>query len=612
MLYKKNTKQALIFKKQRGFTLIETLVGAAVFLIVSVAAYGAYTGVFRLANLNQVRLLAVGLADEQFEMIRNLPYSNIGIINGIPRGVLPASTTLSRGGINFTVAYTIRDVDLPFDGVFGSTTNNDTAPADNKFVQISIQCATCQNFVPVVISGQIAPKNLENSTNNGALFIQVIDANGLPVSGANVHVAYTATTSPIIIDDTTNLDGHLDLVDLPPATQAYSIMTTKTGYSSDQTYTASASNPTPDKLPATVAAQQLTQISFSIDKTSVLNIHSVTPKCSVVPNFHFNMVGSKEIGPGVPKYSQALSTDSSGSLSFNSMEWDSYTITPADSSYDLAGINPLNPIKLSPNSTENVQLILIPKNTNSLLVTVKDGSTGLPLSGATVEVTGPNGYDSTQVTGQGYFSQNDWSNGPTQPGIFIDQSAYATGSGVDTSTTSGQVLLTNNMIDPYDTHATGTLDSSIFDTGTTSNFSLLSWSPAGQPPLSGSESVKFQFATSPSSTPSTWDFLGPDGTPNTYYISPNTSISSTNNLNEFARYRMFLTTQTATVTPAISNVSFTYTSGCIPPGQVIFSGLSTGTYTVTVTDSNYTTYSSNVSVGTGWQEQQVNLVPNNI
>jgi prepilin-type N-terminal cleavage/methylation domain-containing protein len=599
-------------RNKKGFTLIETLVGAAVFLIVAIAAYGAYTGVFKLASLNQTRMLAVGLADEQFEMIRNLPYSDIGIVNGIPRGVLPASTTVMRGGVNFNVVYTIRDVDLPFDGTFGSTTNNDTAPADNKFVQISIQCPTCQNFSPVEVAGQVAPKNLENSTNNGALFIQVIDADGHPVTGANIHVAYTATTSPVIIDDTTNVDGHLDLVDLPPAAQAYSITASKPGYSSDQTYTADASNPTPDKLPATVAAQQLTQISFSIDKTSVLNIHSVTPKCVAVPNFHFDMVGAKEIGPGVPKYSEALSTNSSGSLTFNSMEWDSYTITPADSSYDLFGINPLNPVKLNPNSTENVELIVVPKNTNSLLVTVKDGATSLPLSGATVEVTGPGGYDVTQVTGQGYFSQGDWSHGPTQPGLYVDESAYASGSGVDTSTTTGQVLLENNMIDPYNTHATGTLDSSIFDTGTTSNFSLLSWSPAGQPPLTGSESVKFQFASSPTSTPSSWDFLGPDGTPNTYYVSPNTSISTANNSNEYARYRMFLTTDTATVTPAVSDVSVTYTSGCVPPGQVIFSGLSTGTYTVTVTEANYTTYSTNVTVGSGWQEQQVNLVPNNI
>ena len=592
---------------KKGFTLIETLVGAAVFVTVAVAAYSAYSGVFQLANLNQSRILAVNLADEQFEMIRNMPYSNIGTLTGIPRGSLPATTTLTRGGVIFSVSYSIQNIDLPFDGTFGSTTNNDTAPADNKRIQVSVSCPSCKSFTPVIVTGQVAPKNLENSTNNGAIFIQSIDANGNPVAGASVHLSYTATTSPIIIDDTTNNSGILGIVDVPPAFQAYDISVTKPGYSSDQTYVASSTNPTPNKVAATVAAQQLTQVSFSIDKTSTLNVRSMTPTCSMVPNFHFNMVGGKEIGAGVPKYSKALTTGASGSLSLNSTEWDSYTITPTDGTYDLAGLNPLNPIDLNPNSTQDVQLIAVPKNTNSLLVTIKDKATGLPLSNATVEVTGPSSFDQTQVTGQGYFSQTDWSHGANQSGIFTDPSAYADGANIDTSTSTGHVLLLNDLIDPYSTSMVGTLVSSIFDTGTTSNFSSFSWNPASQSAVTGINSVKFQLATSPSSTPAVWNYLGPDGTTNTYYTTPNSTISSVNNSNQYARYMMYLSTITATTTPVVSGVSLTYTSDCIPPGQVIFSGLGAGTYTINVSRSGYSSYSTTVSVGSGWQEQQVTL-----
>jgi len=52
-------------KHNRGFTLIEVLVGAAVFLVVAFAAYNAYVTLIRLANANQARLIAVELADEQ-------------------------------------------------------------------------------------------------------------------------------------------------------------------------------------------------------------------------------------------------------------------------------------------------------------------------------------------------------------------------------------------------------------------------------------------------------------------------------------------------------------------------------------------------------------------
>jgi len=584
------------------------MVGIAIFLLVSISGYNLFTSLFQMANGNQSRIIATELADEQFEIIRNMPYSNIGIVSGIPKGTIVDNQSIVRGGIAFNVDYTIRDLDLPFDGAFGSTTNNDLSPADNKFVQITVTCPNCKNFQPVTIAGQIAPKNLENTSSNGALFVSVIDANGNPVKGANIHVAYTATTSPIIIDDTTNNSGILQIVDVPPAIKAYSVSVSKTGYSSDQTYTANVSNPTPVKEPATIATQQLTQANFSIDKVSSLSIKSVTPTCAAISNFHFNLSGAKTIGTNLPKYSSSLTTGSSGALNLNPMEWDSYTINPTDGSYDLAGINPLNPVALSPDSSQNIQLIVVPKNGTSLLVTVKDSATGLPISGATVELSGPNSYDTTKTTGQGYIAQTDWSGGASQSGIFADPTSYASAdSNIDTSTSSGNILM-KSFLGSYNTNATGTLDSSIFDTGTSSNFYTISWSPGSQSPLTGSQSVKVQFASDASSSPSSWNFLGPDGPTNTYFTSPNSTISTANNSKEFARYRVYMSTKTATATPIISDIFFTYTSGCVPPGQVIFQGLqSNSTYTLTVSKTGYTTNSSSVSVTTGWKEQQVVL-----
>ena len=72
---------------------------------------------------------------------------------------------------------------------------------------------------------------------------------------------------------------------------------------------------------------------------------------------------------------------------------------------------------------------------------------------------------------------------------------------------------------------------------------------------------------------------------------------------------MYLSTATATATPIISGVSLTYTSSCIPPGQVIFPGLSTGSYTINVSKSGYSVYSGDISISNGWQEQQINLGP---
>jgi hypothetical protein len=268
---------------------------------------------------------------------------------------------------------------------------------------------------------------------------------------------------------------------------------------------------------------------------------------------------------------------------------------------------------LNPNNTQNVQFVVVPKNSNSLMVSIYDSTSKLPISGATVQLTDSGSYNQTQITGQGYISQTDWSHGATQNGLYTDQSAYANGSGVDTMTasSSGNIILHwNTIAAPYSVNATSTLESSTFDIGTTSNFYTLSWKPSSQPALSGMNSVGFQFASKPTATStfSATDYLGPDGTNATYFTVPGGAINAVSNNNEFARYMAYMRTNTVTVTPSVSDVTFSYTSGCIPPGQVLFQGLTAGTYNVTVSQSGYTTYSGAVTVGSGWQEKKVPLV----
>src|ERR1035437_3251440 len=98
-----NTKPA-----NNGFSLIEVLIGTAIFLIVATAAYGLFVNIFRLATASQANILAVELADEQFEIIRNMPYASVGLTNGIPLGVLPQTQTLTRGNYVFPVGIPLR------------------------------------------------------------------------------------------------------------------------------------------------------------------------------------------------------------------------------------------------------------------------------------------------------------------------------------------------------------------------------------------------------------------------------------------------------------------------------------------------------------------------
>jgi prepilin-type N-terminal cleavage/methylation domain-containing protein len=572
-------------KKNSGFTLVEVLIGTAIFLIVAGAAYGAFVALLRLANVSQANILAVELADEQFETIRNMPYTNVGLTNGIPQGVLPQTQTLVRGGFTFTINLIVRNENL----------STSTVQASSKLIEVDVACSSCQgSFTPVALTGQVSPANLQSAGLGGALTMNIFDSNANPVQGATVIMQSIATSS-VTDTDTTNNNGILNIIGVPAGYQVYNVIATKAGYSTATT--------SPN---LTIVNGQLTSASLEIDKLSTLTISSVSPTCSAVPNFNFNVTGTKTFG-GSPLYSQNLTTNSSGSLTLNSMIPDTYTLLPkSGSSYDINGITPFSPFVLNAGGTQNLQLVVVPAYENSLMVSVQT-SAGLPISGATVKLTGPNGYNQTYITGQGYFDQTDWSHGATQSGIFSDPSAYASGSGVDTSTSSGNIILFSaGGAHPYNTSATATLQSSTFDTGTTSNFYALNWTPLSQ---YSSTSVAFQFATSPSST-GPWNYLGPNGASNTYYTSPGTAISTMNNNAEYARYMAYLSTKIATVTPTVNDVSFTFTSNCAPPGQVIFQGLPTGSYTLTVSKSGYTTYTSSAfNIVSGWQSKMVPLGP---
>ena len=590
---------------QKGFTLIESLVGVAVFMIIAVSVYQAYAAVMNASRLSRLKITATALASEQLEIVRNLPYADVGVVGSIPNGKIPHIQNLVRDNTKFVIKTTIRNIDDPFDGTIGGFPN-DLSPADYKLAELEISCPSCKNFTALNFATQVGPRALETASTNGALFVQVFDASGRPVSSANVHIENNRAFPAIVINDTTNNSGLLQIVDAPPGVEAYEITVSKSGYSSDQTYTTGApGNPNPTKPHATVALQQLTQISFAIDKTSTLNVSSVSDTCSPVPSIDFSLSGSKLIGinPDVLKYNASHITNGSGGKIISGLEWDTYNLNLTDGAYDLAGAIPLLPLVLNPNTNQDFKLIVAPKNPRSVLITVKDASTQLPLSNATVRLEG-SGYDTTLTTGRGFIRQTDWSGGAGQAD-FINPARYFDSDGnVEINDPAGEFHL-RKIFDEYEPATY--LISSTFDTGSAGNFHQILWQPQDQPPNAGPDSVRFQVATNNNKT--TWNFLGPDGTANTHYTLANQNINPLHNDARYLRYKAFLQTASTTWTPTISDVSFTFTSSCVPPGQVIFTGLNAGNYTVTVSKTGYQPFTDTVTVSSPWQQREVVLSP---
>lgn len=593
-------------KTNRGFSLIEVIFAATIFAIVAMSIFEGFISVNALISASRDKVAAVDLINSEFELVRNLSYANVGLQGGIPNGILSATTTVVKDGREFDITRVIRNIDDPFDGTIGGSPN-DLSPADYKMVQISVSCETCKKPLDLSAVSNVSPKNLETASTNGALFIKVFDANGNPVPQANVHV----TNSGVGVDiyETTNNDGLLAIVDTPPAQNSYRIVVTKSGYTTDRTYASSPSNPNPVKPDATVILQQLTQISFVIDKVSTINVYSRDLQCASVLNVPFSIAGAKLIGtdPDVLKWSGDFSTDGSGIKTLNDIEWDLFTFTIGEG-FDLVGVNPPSPFAVLPDSVQNVDIIFAEMTPNGLLVSVKDSATNLPLSGVTLTLD-QGSFVVTKITGIGYLEQTDWSGGGGQ-GNFTDHARYWTDDGnIDTNSPAGELKLAKILGDYV---SSGMLTSSIFDTGTSSNFSSIIWSPTDQPPQTGDGNVRFQFATSPDNTATTtWQYLGPDGTSGTYYDISDNNINPAHNGDRYFRYKIFLHTDVNNKTPNIASVAITYTSDCVPPGQALFDALSPGNHDLLLEKSGYQSqiFPVNIITNDDWQSVEASLLP---
>jgi hypothetical protein len=523
-----------------------------------------------------------------------MPYEDVGILNGSPAGKIQAEQNVNYRGFPFVLKTFVRNIDDPLDGTSGGNPN-DTAPADYKLVEIKVDCSGCDNFTPLVMTSTVSPKNLEAITKNGSLFINVFNANGQPVANANVQVINNNVSPTITINDTTNNSGVLQLVDIPTSTARYAVTITKNGYSTDKTYLPGApENPNPVKPHATVAQQQITSVSFAIDKISGVNLKTTNEFCAAIPNIDFSANGTKLIGvnPNIFKYSNNLQTAADGTKIISGLEWDSYNFTDTDTQYDLSGYSPSSPLIVNPDTTNQMKWIMDSKTSSALLITVKNQNGDL-INDASIRLT-KSGFDKTIFTRRRSLLETDWSVGN-----------YSGQSGNIKTDTAGQLTL-SQIGGKYPT-STEWLVSNTFDLGIQdTTFYGLSWNPTGQPPQAGSESLRFQVAGNNDYL--TWNFTGPDGTENTYYTINGTQLYSGHNNKRYLRYKVYLKTDNENFTPELDDLTIGFSSGCLTNGQAFINGLNSGTYTVNIQKAGYQTYTGSVDVLENWKEYKATLI----
>jgi type II secretory pathway pseudopilin PulG len=273
MVYNKNKAMVGMKKAQQsGFLLVELVVALAVLSIVALSIYDLFSSLIKSALYTKRKAVALTLATNQMEYLKSLSYDSLAVAGGsiYATSLLPSSTTQVINGVTYTTKTAIDYVDDAYDGC-GSYPNltlkmancrnypppsgavaTDLNPADYKIIHVTTYAPTVATKLAEVDT-QVSARVAETASTTGALFVNVIDSNGNPVSGATVSVSDTTVTPNVAVSDSTNVNGTAIFYDLPPDTNGYDYVVSGsfTGYSSLSTLPPSGS------LQPTYASQQL-------------------------------------------------------------------------------------------------------------------------------------------------------------------------------------------------------------------------------------------------------------------------------------------------------------------------------------------------------------------
>jgi len=176
--------------------------------------------------------------------------------------------------------------------------------------------------------------------------------------------------------------------------------------------------------------------------------------------------------------------------------------------------------------------------------------------------------------------------------------------GIDPELVPGRITLLAQG-GTYSTSTESWLISNTLDVGSsTTSFFSLSWNPSSQP---ANTSLQFQIATNNDNT--TWNFIGPDGTGNTFYASSGGTLHASHAGTRYMRYKVFMRTFDENTTPLLDDIVFEFRSACVPRAHALFGGLSSLTYDIDVAFTGFAPASSTITLGGGFEEVVIDLDP---
>lgn len=259
----------------RGMSFIDVIVGSALMLTVFLALFGLVRASLLVSAVAKAEAGATAVATSQLEYLRSLDYDAIGTVGGIPAGVVAQNATTTLNNIAYAVRTAITYRDDPADGEGAS----DLIPTDYKRVRVTVSYTLGDREREVSLVSSYAPPGLETDAPGGILRLEIVDADGLPVPGAEARVVNAGASPAVDATYFSDAFGVVLLPGTPPATD-YAITIEKSGYSSAQTYARDATNVNPSPGHLTVADSQTTTSAFAIDELAELIVRTFAPPAS--------------------------------------------------------------------------------------------------------------------------------------------------------------------------------------------------------------------------------------------------------------------------------------------------------------------------------------------
>jgi type II secretory pathway pseudopilin PulG len=211
---------------ESGQTLIEVVIAAGIFAIVSAGLIYFLTSAVNVSSLARQKTVAQQAAASQIDYVRNLPYASVGNISGNPSGTVPMTKSINVGGASGTANAT-------------ETTKisyvNDPTPlsyqsyANYKRVTVTVTRSDGTELAKEVTN--LAPP-VKASQSEGAIVVTVVDTgDNTVVPNATVNIAGGPSGSE---SDTTDATGKVTFAGLLPTTTSqpdYDVtVTPPTGY----------------------------------------------------------------------------------------------------------------------------------------------------------------------------------------------------------------------------------------------------------------------------------------------------------------------------------------------------------------------------------------------